>query len=149
MTHLQALSIGGSKLSDNALELLRLLTTLQYLDLGGPHPGAKGLRDTGGAPLPDAVPRAIASLKQLRALKLAYARMGADGLRILSSLDQVEKRALEGCGLVDVQALAELAHWKSLKDLDVQATKVTPQGVAALEKAKPGLKILSDPFPPM
>jgi hypothetical protein len=80
-------------------------------------------------------------------LKLAYSRIGADGLRILSSLDQVEKLALEGCDLVDVQALAELAHWKSLKYLDVQATKVTPQGVAALEKAKPGLKILSDPFP--
>jgi len=149
LTRLQELSLGRTKLSDNALEVLRLLTTLQYLDLGGPHSGAKGLRDTGGAPLPDAVPRAIASLQQLRVLKLAYSRIGADGLRILSSLDQVEKLALEGCGLVDDQALAELAHWKSLKYLDVQATKVTPQGVAALEKAKLGLKILSDPFPPM
>jgi hypothetical protein len=31
--------------------------------------------------------------------------------------------------------------------LDVQATKVTPQGVAALEKAKPGIVVLSGPFP--
>lgn len=148
LTNLQELSLGRSKLSDNALESLRLLTTLRYLDLGGPHPGAKGLRDTDGAPLPEAVPHALASLKQLRVLKVAYSRIDADGLGILSSLEQVEKLALEGCGLVDDQALAELAHWKNLKYLDVQATKVTRQGVVALEKAKPGLKILSDPLPP-
>ena len=44
---------------------------------------------------------------------------------------------------MDDQALAELAQWKSLKFLDVQETKVTPQGVAALEKARPGIVILS------
>jgi hypothetical protein len=46
---------------------------------------------------------------------------------------------------VDDQALAELAQWKSLKFLDVQETKITPQGVVALEKAKPGIVILSGP----
>jgi eukaryotic-like serine/threonine-protein kinase len=147
LTHLQDLSLGRSKLSDSALEVLRLLTTLQSLDLSGPIPGPKGLRDPGGAPLPESVPRAISSLKDLRVLKLAYSRIGADGLRILSSLDKVEKLALAGCGLVDDRALEELARWKSLKYLDVQATKVTPQGVAALEKAKPGIVILSGPFP--
>src|SRR5579871_5009725 len=87
LTRLRELSLGRSKLSSNALEVLRLLTTLEYLDLGGPHPGPRGLRDTGGAPLPDDVPRAISSLKELRTLKLAYSRINADGLRILSSLD--------------------------------------------------------------
>jgi Leucine-rich repeat (LRR) protein len=147
LTQLRELSLGRSKLSDNALEVLRLMTTLQYLDLGGPHPGPGGKRETGGAPVPESVPRAIAGLKDLRVLKLAYARITADGLHILSSLDKVEKLALEGCGLVDDRALAELAHWRSLKYLDVQATKVTPQGVATLERAKPGIVILSGPFP--
>ena len=71
---------------------------------------------------------------------------GADGLRILSVLDHVEKLALEGSPRVDDQALADLAKWKSLRYLDVQATKVTPQGVAVLEKAKPGIVVLHGPF---
>jgi hypothetical protein len=65
----------------------------------------------------------------------------------LSSLDHVEKLALEGSPRVDDQALAELSKWKNLHYLDVQATNVTPQGVVALEKAKPGIVILSGPFP--
>ena len=143
LTHLKELSIGRSKLGGSELEVLRLLTTLEYLDLGGPHPGAGGKKETGVSPLPASVPRAISELKQLRVLKLAYSGIGADGLRILSSLDKVEKLALEGCIHVDDQALAELTQWKSLKYLDVQETKVTQQGVAALEKAKPGIVILS------
>jgi hypothetical protein len=71
-------------------------------------------------------------------LKLAYSRIGADGLRILSSLDQVEGLALEGCGLVDDQALAELAHWKSLKYLDVQETKGHSAGCRCARKSQTG-----------
>jgi hypothetical protein len=124
-----------------------LLPTLESLDLGGPHPGAGGLRDKEGTPMPDDLPRAISTLKQLRTLKLSYSQIGADGLRILGSLDHVERLALEGSPRVDDPALSELAGWKSLHYLDVQATKVTPQGVAALEKAKPGIVVLSGPFP--
>ncbi|HYM05054.1 MAG TPA: hypothetical protein VEU11_00700, partial [Terriglobales bacterium] len=147
LTQLRELSLGRSKLGDNALQVLRLMTTLEYLDLGGPHPGPGGKRETGGAPLPEAVPQAISVLKELRVLKLAHSRITADGLRILSPLDKVEKLDLAGCGLVDDLALAELAHWKGLKYLDVQATKVTPQGMAALQEAKPGIVILGGPSP--
>lgn len=146
LTQLQELSLGRSRLGDSALEVLRLLTSLRYLDLGGPHPGAKGLREKGGAPLPETVPRAISGLKELRVLRLDHSRINTDGLHILSSLDKVEKLALQGCGLVGDDSLTELARWKSLKYLDVQDTKVTPQGVAALEKARPGVIILSGPF---
>jgi Leucine-rich repeat (LRR) protein len=147
LTQLKELAIGRSKLGKNALEVLRLLPTLESLDLGGPHPGAGGLRDKEGTPMPDDLPHAISALKQLRTLKLSYSQIGADGLRILSSLDHVERVALEGSPRVDDQALAELSKWKNLHYLDVQATKVTPQGVAALEKAKPGIVVLSGSFP--
>jgi hypothetical protein len=146
LTQLKELAIGRSKLGKNALEVLRLLPTLESLDVGGPHPGAGGLRDKEGTPMPDDLPRAISALKQLRTLKLSYSQISADGLRILSSLDHVERLALEGSPRVDDQALAELAKWKNLHYLDVQATKVTPQGVAALEKAKPGIVVLRGPF---
>jgi internalin A len=147
LTQLREFSLGRSKVGDNALEVLRLMTTLESLDLSGPRPGAGGKREKGGTPLAEAVPQAISALKELRVLKLAHSRITADGLRILSSLDRVEKLGLAGCGLVDDRALAELARWKSLKYLDVQATKVTPQGVAGLQNAKPGIVILSGPSP--
>lgn len=147
LTHLTEFSLGRSKLSDSQLEVLRLMNTLEYLDLGGPHPGPEGKRETAVSPLPGTVPRAISTLKELRVLKLDHSGIGADGLRILASLDRVEKLALEGCGLVNDDALRELAQWKSLKYLDVQATKVTREGVAALEKARPGIVVLSGPFP--
>jgi hypothetical protein len=149
LTKLKELSIGRSKLNKSALEVLRLLPTLEYLDLGGPHPGPGGYRAKPGTPMPEEVPRAISELKQLRVLKLSYSEITSDGLQILSPLDQVEKLSLAGSSHVDDRAMAELARWKSLKYLDVQGTKVTPQGVATLEKAKPGIAILSGagPFP--
>jgi internalin A len=149
LTKLKELSIGRSKLNQGALEVLRLLPTLEYLDLGGPHPGSGGYRAKPGTPMPEEVPRAISELKQLRVLKLSYSEITWDGLRILAALDQVEKLSLAGSSHVDDRAMAELAKWKSLKYLDVQGTKVTPQGVAVLEKAKPGIVILSGagPFP--
>jgi hypothetical protein len=127
---------------------LRLLTTLEYLDLGGPHPGSGGKRETGGSPMPDSVPQAIATLKQLRVLKLSHSRIGTGGLRILAPLERVEKLSLAGCELVNDAALRELARWRGLKYLDVQATNVTPEGVAALQKARPGLVVLSGPTRP-
>ncbi len=147
LTHLTELSLGRSKLGENALEVLRLMTTLQSLDLGGPHPGPEGKRETGGSPLPDSVPRAIATLKELRVLRLDHSHITADGLRVMASLDGVQKLALQGCEFVNDDALRELVQWKSLKYLDVQGTKVTREGVAALEKARPGIVILSGPFP--
>jgi Leucine-rich repeat (LRR) protein len=149
LTKLKELSIGRSKLNKNALEVLRLLPTLEYLDLGGPHPGSGGYRAKPGTPMPEEVPRAISELKQLRVLKLSYSEINAEGLRILDTLDQVEKLSLTGSSHVEDRAMAELAKWKSLKYLDVQGTKVTPEGVAVLEKAKPGIVILSGagPFP--
>ena len=148
LTRLKELSIGRSKLGKNALQVLRLLPTLEYLDLGGPHPGPDGYRSTAGAPMDEDLPHAISELKQLRVLKLGYSQIGADGLRVLASLDQVSKLVLTGCPRVDDNALTELAKWKSLKYLDVQETSVTEQGVDQLEKAKPGIVILRGPFPP-
>ena len=148
LTQLKELSIGRSRLNKNALEVLRLLPTLEYLDLGGPHPGAGGLRETTGTPMGDDVPRALSSLPALRVLKLSYSQIGAEGLEILGSLERVEKLALEGCPRVDDAAIAQLAKWKSLQYVDVQETKVTSQGVVALQKAKPGIVVLSGPFPP-
>jgi Leucine-rich repeat (LRR) protein len=148
LTRLKHLAIGRSKLTKSALEVLRLLPTLESLDLGGPHPGPGGYRNTTGLPMEDDLPAAIAELKQLRVLNLSYSQIRADGLKILTALDQVNKLSLVGCPRVDDRALAELAKWKSLQNLDIQEAAATEQGVETLEKAKPGIVILRGPFPP-
>ena len=147
LTKLKELSIGRSKLNNGALETLRLLPTLEYLDLGGPHPGPGGYRAKPGTPMPEQIPRAIADLRQVRVLRLSYTEINTEGLQALTKLEHVEKLSLAGCPHVDDRSMVQLARWKNLKYLDVQATPVTLQGVAALEKAKPGIVILSGAGP--
>ena len=65
-----------------------------------------------------------------------------------ASLSKLEKLGLEACSRIDDQALKVLAEWKSLKYLDIQETKVTPDGVQSLKKQRPELVILSGPFVP-
>lgn len=144
LTGLKELSLGRGRLSDNALEFLRMLPTLTYLDLSGarPAPPDMGRRKGGGGAMPESVVRAIAELRDLRVLKLGYSNISGDGLKILSALPHVEKLGLESCTRIDDDAAAELANWKSLKYLDLQQTPVTPQGIQALRRAKPGLLTL-------
>jgi hypothetical protein len=104
-----------------------------------------GGRATARESLPEGSLRAIADLKELRVLKLGYSSITADGLRLLASLDKLEKLGLEGCRRVDDNAVAELANSKSLKYLDyldLQDTPATENAVNALRKARPELRIL-------
>jgi internalin A len=147
LTSLKELAIGRSRLSDNALEVLRMLPTLTYLDLSGARaapPDQARRRGEGGA-MPESMLRAIAELKDLRTLKLGYSNISADGLSILSALEKLEKLGLEFCARIDDNAAAELAKWKGLRYVDLQETRVTPQGVESLGRAKPGLTILANP----
>jgi hypothetical protein len=147
LTNLRELAIGRSRLSDNALAVLRMLPTLTYLDLSGARAAPPDLarrRGEGGS-MPESMLRAIAELKELRALKLGYSNISGDGLNILSRLAKVEKLGLEACARIDDSAALGLAAWKGLKYVDLQDTGVTSQGVEALKKAKPGLVILTNP----
>jgi Leucine-rich repeat (LRR) protein len=143
LTHLQELSLGRSRLGSRALDVLRLLPTLEYLDLGGARSGSGGRLEKGAGALPDEVPRAIATLTELRTLKLGYSQIGAEGLRMLGALHKLQKLSLACCPRVGDEALAELAKWKSLRYLDVQETGVTAAAVEALRKARPDLTILA------
>ena len=149
LTNLKELSIGRSRLSESALEVLRMLPTLTYLDLSGARaaPPDMGRRRGEGGGMPENLLKAIAELKELRVLKLGYSGINADGLRILNPLAKLEKLGLEFCRGVDDKAAAELAQWKSLKYLDLQETKVTPEGLERLRRARPELAILASPKP--
>ena len=90
---------------------------------------------------------ALAELHNLRTLKLGFSGISGADLKTLTTLQNVEKLGLEECPRIDDDAVAELVQWKSLKYVDLQATKVTAQGVEMLQKAKPGIVILSTPAP--
>jgi Leucine-rich repeat (LRR) protein len=148
LTNLKELSLGQGRGSPGDFGFLRVLTTLTSLDIGGakPTPPDMGNRKTGrdpAPPLPENTIKAMAELKELRVLKLGHTGVSIANLKALSVLQNVEKLGLQECPRVDDAALAELVNWKSLKYLDLQDTKVTEQGVAALRKAKPGLVILT------
>jgi internalin A len=149
MPQLEALDISNTQITDNGMDLLITLTNLTSLDIGGAKPTPPdmgGFRQVGPAPappLPENTIKAMAELKELRVLKMGYTGVSTADLKALSVLQNVEELGLEECPRVDDAALAELLSWKSLKYLDLQDTKVTEQGVAALRKAKPGLVILT------
>src|SRR5690348_17179010 len=149
LTNLKELALGQGRGSAADLGFLRVLTTLTSLDIGGAKPTPPdmgGFRRVGrdpAPPLPENTIKAMAELKELRVLRMGHTGVSTADLRALSVLQNVEELGLEECPRVDDAALAELLSWKSLKYLDLQDTKVTEQGVAALRKAKPGLVILT------
>jgi hypothetical protein len=150
LVNLKDLAAGRGRLTNAGLAALRMLPTLTRLDLSGARatppdsPGGRG----SGATIPEETLNAIAGLKDLRALYLGYSAISADGLRVLSALEKVERLGLQGCSRVNDAALAELANWKGLTLLDVQEAPVTDKGLELLRKAKPALKILSGGVPP-
>jgi hypothetical protein len=149
LTNLKELALGRSRVGEAELGFLRMLPTLTSLDLSGARPLPPDMSLARRAPTVPPIPgktiEALAQLKDLRKLKLGYSGVSAGDLKTLSSLENVERLGLEECPRVDDAAAAELAHWKGLKYLDLQATHMTAQGVEALRKAKPGLNILFTP----
>ena len=144
LVNLKELSLGRGRLTNASLQILKMLPTITYLDLSGARPAPPDMPGRAAQQgIPEASVRAIAELKELRVLKLGYSAIGAEGLRILSTVASIEKLALEGCHRVNDAAIAELANWKNLKYLDVQDTQVTQTGVDALKKANLSIAILS------
>jgi len=150
LTNLKELALGRSRAGESELGFLRMLPSLTSLDLSGARPVPPDMSNAARRkptvpPLPQKTIEALSQLEKLRTLKLGYSGVSASDLKTLSSLQNVEKLGLEECSRVDDQALAELAHWKGLKYLDLQGTHVTAQAMQALRTAKPGLAILFTP----
>jgi internalin A len=145
LTHLRQLALPRTQIGENAIARLGVLSTLQSLDLAGP--AGRNPRKGASAPMRDDAVSAIASLQDLRVLKLGYSNIDSRGLASLAVLPKVERLGLECCQRVNDEALQALLNWKRLRFLDVQETEVTQAGVAAFQNSRPGVRILSGPFP--
>jgi Leucine-rich repeat (LRR) protein len=150
LDNLKELTLGKGHVTTSGFAKVRMLPGLVYLDIGG----SQSLRPDNpngrlsGAMMPEDTLNAFTELKGLRVLNLGFSQINADGLRILATLEHVEKLGLQGCARVDDAALTELAGWKTLKYLDVQEDPVSEKALAALHQARPDIKILSGGTPP-
>lgn len=137
---LKHLSIGNIRTSEIGFQSLRQLTGLSYLDLGGG-------RQRGSNNLSERSIQAIASLRQLQVLKIGHLKFPAKNFLLLAALTNLNELGLEFCPEIRDEALPVIADWKSLKRVDLTATKVTQDGVAKLRAQRPDVQILWEPLP--
>lgn len=132
---LKELSMGNIRMSEVGFQSLRQLTTLSHLDLSGRrHQGPSNISERGI--------QAIASLRQLRVLKLGHTKFPAKSFSELAAMPAIEQLGLEFCPEVSDETLKQIAAWKSLRSVELYGTKVTAAGVEALRKERPDLQVL-------
>ncbi len=162
LTNLKELTIGGNKLGDAGLQALRQMPGLTYLDLNGRQGTDANVWTIG---MSDLGLSAVLTLKNLRELRLGCASIGVgvEGNRFatvtpvdvtsrwlaqMKSLRKLESLQLQGCRRVDDEALAVLATFPALRELDLKGTAVTEKGIGKFRAAKPGAVVYSGPWDP-
>jgi internalin A len=140
LPNLKELAIGGNKITDAGLQSLRYLTGLTHLDLTGMQRTDSGLWSVS---LTELGVGAIATLRELRSLKLDGLPVSARWLERLKGLAKLERLSLQGCTRVSDDAAAVIAAWPRLQVVDVTGTAMTEPGVAGLRQARPGARVFS------
>jgi hypothetical protein len=145
LTSLKHLGLGRSRLGEGAVETLGLMDNLQSLDLSGPTE-RRNRRRGGNERIAQALVQAIGQLRDLRVLRVGYSDADSMAAKVwASSLDKLERLGLENCARIDDSVVPLIMAWKSLKQLDLQGTGVTPARIEELRKNRPDLKVLSRP----
>jgi internalin A len=164
--NLKELAVGGNKITDVGLNSLRLMPKLTVLDLGGAQRTDSGmwaasvtergleaigtlvnLRELNlrGAKIGDATAGKFATLAALRVIDLSETQLSAAGLSTLAKLPSLERLALYKCARVDDAVVAVIEAMPALQWVDLNGTKVTPDGIARLRSSRPKLRIESSP----
>jgi internalin A len=140
LTNLRELAIGGNKITDAGLQSLRQLPGLVDLDLSGAERTDSGLWSVS---LTEPGLDAMATLGNLRHLRLNGTLVSSRGIERLAGLTKIEWLDLEGCQRIGDDVVPLLATFRNLQRVDLSGTRVTSKGIAALRRAKPNCKILS------
>jgi hypothetical protein len=90
----------------------------------------------------------IATLKELRNLRLNGVAISPRGLEKLKGLSKLERLDLQACARINDDAVPLLEAMQALKILDVTAAAVTEKGLGELRKTKPGLQVVATAFRP-
>ena len=133
LEHLELLILYGNRLTDAGMSDLAKLTQLQFLDLS-----LVGITDKGV--------HALAPLKRLKTLSLLYNTgfsgplLTDDCTTTISSFKDLKHLSLVGAK-ISASSIAELGKLKELKYLEVQYTRITPEGVERLQGLLPHTRI--------
>jgi hypothetical protein len=117
----------GDRVPAEAFALLRQVTTMRELNLGGVR-------------IKDEELAAIAALRNLTVLHLDNTRITDAGLEHVGTMEHLIFLNLFGNAITD-SGLQQLARLKNLKSLYLAETKVTAQGVARLQRDLPNVQI--------
>jgi Leucine-rich repeat (LRR) protein len=157
LPNLKELTIGGNELGDAGLQALRQTPGLTYLDLNGRQGTDSNVWTIS---MSDKGLEALLTLKELRELRFGCTSLGVgvEGTRFatvsamsvtnrwlerMKTLPKLAKLKLQGCDRVDDEAMAVLASFPSLSELDLKGTAVTEKGLAVLRAARPKMRIHS------
>jgi hypothetical protein len=144
LPHLKELTLGGNKLTDIGLQPLRHLQGLTYLDLSGLQRADSGLWSVN---LGDRGIETIATLTELRELRLVGMPVSAASMEKLKGLTKLESISLQGCKRIGDDAVPALAALPALRVADLKGTGLTEAGFQALRAARPGVRALYGPLP--
>jgi Leucine-rich repeat (LRR) protein len=142
LPNLRELTLSGNKLTDTGLETLRQLPGLIYLDLGGSQRTDSGMWSVS---MTQKGVAAVASLQNLRRLKLTDLSVSSRELGGIKDLTRLERLDLQDCRRVNDDVIPLLSSMSSIRVLDVSGTAISDAGLAQLRKAKPNCKILAHP----
>jgi Leucine-rich repeat (LRR) protein len=160
LPNLKALTIGGNELGDAGLQALRQMPGLTYLDLSGRQGTDSNVWTIS---MSDVGLEAVLTLSKLQELRFGCTSIGVgiEGARFatvsmmgitprwlekMKSLKELKRLQLQGCDRIDDSAVATLATYPSLEELDLKGTAVTEKGLAALRAARPKLRLYSGPW---
>ena len=140
LPNLKELAIGGNKLTDVGLQPLRQMPGLISLDLSGAQRTDSGLWSIS---LTEPGLDAVATLKNLRHLRLNGTGVFARGLEKLSGLVHLERLDLQGCSRIADDAAPVLTAFPELRFVDLTSTAITEKGIAAIRRARPECKVVA------
>lgn len=138
LTNLKWLTMGGNKLTDASLQFLRQMPQLEYLDIGGQQRTDSGLWSV---LLSETGMQSIASVTELRELRLEGRNVSGKGLELLKPLKKLERLDLQGCKRLREDAVATLSSMKQLKTLDLRDSSLTPELILKIRNALPQCEV--------
>jgi Leucine-rich repeat (LRR) protein len=145
LSNLKHLSAGGNKLTNAGLQALRQFPTLTSLDLSGSQRTDSSLWSVS---LTEPGLEIIATLEDLRELRLNGMSVGPRGREKLKSLSKLERLDLQSCSRINDDAVAILQSLPALHVVDVSAAGPTEKGLNELRNSRPGLRIIASRFQP-
>jgi Leucine-rich repeat (LRR) protein len=139
LNNLRSLSIGGNKLTGAGLQVLRQLSQLEYLDIGGTQRTDSGLWSM---LLTDDGVQAIASVTELRELRMAGTNITGREIAMLKGLAKLERLDLHGCKRLGEDIAQALEGFQQLRILDLKDSNLSPQAIQRIHASLPRCQVV-------